>query len=293
MIEVAECVVCSGPLRRLRRALVAPFLARRIWNRAPFCVDLVACGHCGFLFYNPRLDDADLHRLYAAYRLQEYRQMRHASEPWYTPKFNEDLASPALYERRRAALAPLLREHLRGKTIQRVLDHGGDRGDLVAGLLDGAEAFVYDISGIPPAAGVTAVADPAGCRPDLIINSNVLEHVGFPRDLVASILQAAGNGLVYLEVPAEKPADLSRLVRRVAQIGVMTLAHPSLAPSILRPAALYMMHEHINYFTESSLTTLFRAAGGGVAASGTYSIQASPSRAEFAWCLGTRAATQA
>jgi hypothetical protein len=293
MIEVAECVVCGGSIRRLRRALVAPFLARRIWNRAPFCVDLVACSRCGFLFYNPRLDDADLRRLYSGYRLPEYQQMRHASEPWYTPAFNESLASPELYDRRRAALAPLLQEHLKGKTIRRVLDHGGDRGDLVAGLLEGGEAFVYDISGIPPAAGVTAVADPAACRPDLIINSNVLEHVGFPRDLVASILAAAGDGLVYLEVPAEKPTGLSRIARRIAQIGVMTVAHPSLAASILRPASLYMMHEHINYFTEGSLTAMFRAAGGNAQASGTYTVEAKPSRADFAWCLGTRAGAQA
>jgi len=293
MIEVSACVICNGPVRKVRKALVAPFLATRIWNRRPFCVNLTACDACGFLFYNPRLDDDDLRRLYSGYRLPEYQEARRASEPWYTPRFNEDLASPALYKRRRAALAPLLREHLKGHTIRRVLDHGGDRGDLVAGLLDGAEAFVYDISGIPAAAGVTAVADPAACRPDLIINSNVLEHVGFPLDLVRSILQSAGPGLVFLEVPVEQPSGLSRIVRRIAQAGIMSLAHPSLAPSILRPASLSMMHEHINYFTEHALTTLFRAAGGCVSASGTYTVDASPNRAEFAWCLGTAAGTNA
>lgn len=293
MIEVSECVACGGAIQTLHRALVAPFLARRIWNRPPFCVNLVACGSCGFVFYNPRLDDGDLQRLYTGYRLAEYQQMRHASEPWYSEKFNEDLASPALYLRRRAALAPLLKKHLGHHPIQRVLDHGGDRGDLVAGLIDGAQAFVYDISGIPPATGVTAVADPAACQPDLIINSNVLEHVGFPRNLVHSILASAGNGLVYLEVPVEQPAGFSRLVRRFAQVGVMTATHPSLARHILRPASLYMMHEHINYYTERSLTTLFRAAGGNVQASGTYTVEASPSRAEFAWCVGTAAALPA
>jgi Zn ribbon nucleic-acid-binding protein len=89
MIEVSECVVCGGAIQTLHRALVAPFLARRIWNRSPFCVDLVECGSCGFLFYNPRLDNGDLQRLYAGYRLAEYPQMRHASEPWYTKQFNE------------------------------------------------------------------------------------------------------------------------------------------------------------------------------------------------------------
>ena len=33
MIEVAACVICDGQIRRLKRALVAPFLATRIWQR--------------------------------------------------------------------------------------------------------------------------------------------------------------------------------------------------------------------------------------------------------------------
>jgi hypothetical protein len=98
MIEVSQCVICDGDIRRLKRALVAPFLAKRIWDRAPFCVGLVRCNTSGFMFYNPRLEDADLRRLYADHRSEEYQQMRHASEPWYTTKFNSDLASPNSYE---------------------------------------------------------------------------------------------------------------------------------------------------------------------------------------------------
>jgi hypothetical protein len=151
----------------------------------------VQCAACGFLFYDPRLDDTDLRRLYSDYRLEEYQKLRHASEPWYTARFNEDLASTSSYETRRARLAPILKEHVGNRQIKRILDYGGDRGDLVVGLLDGAETFVYDISGIPAANGVTAVTDPTACNADLIINSNVLEHVGFPRPLVSEILQAS------------------------------------------------------------------------------------------------------
>jgi hypothetical protein len=288
VIEARECVVCGGPIRKLRRALAAPFLARRIWDRNPFCVDMVKCGSCGFAFYNPRLEGGELQRLYADYRLEKYRRMRQSTEPWYTPQFNFDLASPASYEKRRAALAPLLREHLGGRTIRRVLDYGGDRGDLVAGLIAGAEAFVYDISGIPAAAGVTAVTDPAECRPDLIINSNVLEHVGFPREIVTSILEAAGDGMVYLEVPLERPLGASRMARRVAQVAIATALHPGLARWMLRPASLYLMHEHINYWTENSLTTLFRACGGVTMASGSYASSGRAGRADMGWCLGSR-----
>jgi hypothetical protein len=288
MIEVPNCVICYGPIRRLKRALVAPFLARRIWNRNPFCVDLVQCEACGFLFYNPRLDENDLRRLYADYRLEDYQRMRQASEPWYTARFNDELASPASYEFRRGKLAPILRQQIGDRKIDRILDHGGDRGDLVAGLFDGAEAFVYEISGIPPASGVTAATDPAACTPDLILNSNVLEHVGSPRELVAEILKSAPKGgLVYLEVPCEHPFESWRILRRIAQIGIIALTHPSLARFVLRPAALYMMHEHINYYTEQTLATLMRSAGGTVLASGRYALGTKPGDAEVVWVMGS------
>jgi len=237
--------------------LVAPFLATRIWNRDPFCVDLVGCDSCGFIFYNPRLDDSDLHRLYEDYRLEEYQRMRNSFEPWYTEKFNADLASSASYEIRRSKLESILRENVGDRKISRILDHGGDRGDLVAGLLDGTQAYVYDISGVAPAQGVISTNDPVACRADLIINSNVLEHVGFPRQTVSEILKASPNdGLVYLEVPCEFPFSLSRVGRRIAQIGIVTITRPCVARHVLRRASLYMMHEHINYFSEHSLATL-------------------------------------
>ena len=294
MIEVSSCVICDSPIRQLERALVAPFLARRIWNRAPFCVDLVKCESCGFLFYNPRLDDSDLRKLYGGYRTEEYRRMRHSTEPWYTAKFNADLASDESYRKRRARLAPILNQHIGNRKISRILDHGGDRGDLVVGLIEGADAFVYDISGIPAVDGVMAIADPAACRADLIINSNVLEHVGFPRALVTEILKATPvDSLVFLEVPCEEPIGLTRMARRIAQIGLMSLTRPTLARHILRPASLYMMHEHINYFTEQSLTGLMRVCGGKVLASGTYSSTSRAGNADMAWCLGSKPHTQA
>jgi SAM-dependent methyltransferase len=241
------------------------------------------------MFYNPRLDDTDLHNLYSNYRSKEYQQMRYASEAWYTTKFNDDLASASSYEIRRAKIAPILRQHVGQRKISRILDYGGDRGDLVVGLFDGAEAFVYDISRIPAATGVTATTDPAECKADLIINSNVLEHVGFPRLLVSEILQAAPEGgLVFFEVPCESPFGLTRISRRLAQIGVMALTRPALARSVARPASLYMMHEHINYFTEHSLTELMKSCGGTMIATGSYSSTGRAGKADMAWCLASQ-----
>lgn len=289
MIEVTRCVICDAPIRRLKRALIAPFVAKRIWKREPFCVDLVACQSCGFMFYNPRLDDEDLKNLYNGYRSDEFQRMRFETEPWYTPSFNYDIASPESYAERRALLAPILRKNLGDRPVRRVLEYGGDRGELAAGLLDGADAYSYDISGIEVAPGVTAAPVPSSCRADLILNSNVLEHVGFPRVLVKEILQAApAGGLVFLEVPAELPFGAYRLARRIAQIGIMTVSRPKTARYVLRPAALYMMHMHINYFSENSLKILMQSCGGEVLATGTYPFGSRAGRADMAWCIAQK-----
>lgn len=293
MVEASQCVICDEAIRRIKRALVSPFLAARIWNRRPFCVDLVECEACGFMFYNPRLDDEDAGRLYAGYRSEEYRRMRHASEPWYTESLNAGLASQASYERRRPVLAAILRQHLGKRHISRVLDYGGDRGDLVHGLLDGTEAFVYDISGVPAVDGVTATSDPVECNADLIINSNVLEHVGFPRHLMGDIVKATSpGGMVYLEVPCESPFGAARIFRRVAQLGIAALMRPALARDVLRPASLYLMHEHINYFSEKSLATLMRTGGCDVIATGSYQMDAGAGTGTLIWCLGNAPGVQ-
>lgn len=290
MIDADKCVICDGEIRCLRRALVAPFLARRIWNRSAFCVELVRCGECGFMFYNPRLEAAEEGRLYAGYRSQEYHLMRHDSEPWYTTGMNARLASTDSYERRRQAIRAILDGQIRHRRVRRVLDYGGDRGDLVRGLVDGADAFVYDISGVPAVEGVTATGDPASCKADLIINSNVLEHVGSPRRLLGEISRSSEAGsLILLEVPCESPLAWARIARRVAQIAITSLMRPALARWVVRPASLYMMHEHINFFTAQSLTALMRHCGCAVEAAGVYKVEGPLETGSMAWCLGTNA----
>lgn len=289
MIPVASCVICDGAIVKVKQALVAPFLAERIWKRKPFCVELVRCTGCGFLFYNPRLDDEELQRLYEAYRREEYLRQRHSSEPWYTEKFNADLASAPFYAMRRERLRALLGRVLAGRRIERVLDYGGDHGDLVAGLLEGAKAFVYDISGVCPAEGVASVPVPGAAMADLILSSNVLEHVGFPKVLVQEIARSAPkDGLILLEVPCEEPLGTPRIVRRVAQVAIMSLFHPKLTRHVMRPASLYMMHEHINYFTEHSLEQLMRSCGISVMASGAYAFSSRAGKADMAWSLGMK-----
>jgi len=289
MTEVYSCVICDGPIRFLRTALVAPFLAQRIWGKTRQSVQLVECPSCGFRFYNPRLDEEEADRLYAGYRSSEYQKMRQSFEPWYTATFNANLASPSSFSKRRRNLAAILQQHLPPSAkIGRILDYGGDRGDLVQELIPGSTAFVYDISGVAPVEGVTATADPLNCRADLIINSNVLEHISYPRRLVADIMRAApAGGFVFIEAPSESPFGGDRLLRRFAQMGIVALARPRLAFSILRPASLYLMHEHINYLNEHILIRLMKSFGSKILAHGRYASAEQSGKGVMVWVLGT------
>lgn len=241
------------------------------------------------MFYNPRLNDDEMQRAYRGYRSKEYREMRHEFEPWYSERFNAELASETHYVSRRVKLAPIFQQHLQGHEIRRVLDYGGDHGDLMLGLFGNAELFVYDISGATPARGVTATSDPEACQADLIINSNVLEHVGSPRTLVNEIMDAAPSGaLIFLEVPCEAALGPRRIIRRMVQAAIVAVTRPSMARHVIRPAALYMMHEHVNYFTERSLTTLMQRCGGKVVASGYYPLIAQATNEGVVWCMAEK-----
>src|SRR4051794_32431223 len=112
MNTVTECVICEGAIVRLRKGITAPFLARRIWQRLPFAVDLAQCCRCGFIFFNPRLEQHEEERLYAGYRGGDYQATRYSCEPWYTRKFNGRLTDPKYCAVRRTALAPVLARYL-------------------------------------------------------------------------------------------------------------------------------------------------------------------------------------
>src|ERR1700693_2996291 len=111
MITVDACVICESRIYRLE-CIGPPFLAKRIWDRKTFCVDLVKCEACGFMFYNPRIEGVELGKLCAAYRLSEYQAARNSFEPWYSRKMNADLASPESYTQRRAKLLETIKPQI-------------------------------------------------------------------------------------------------------------------------------------------------------------------------------------
>lgn len=259
-MNIAErCICCDGDRLRSSPAVLMPFVAHRVfgwepveitpaWGMQtmslgmayPLCNSL-QCEACGALFLDMRFSDAEMGRLYSGYRGAAYTAVRERFEPGYAARNSLLMERAAYLPQVEAIIAP----HLTGPP--RVLDWGGDTGLNTPFRDHAASVSVFDISGLAMAEGVTAV-DRAGLARadfDLVVCSNVLEHVPSPASLLDEIGAAmTSRTLLYLEVPLEAYV--------AENAGVADLA-----------AGKKHWHEHVNFFTEPALRALI--ARGGLA----------------------------
>lgn len=289
MTETSNCPGCDGPITTLQDAVVSPFLATRIWEKDPFPIKLAQCSGCGLRFFNPRLDPEEESRLYSGYREESYLKTRNSVEPWYTRNFNASITDQAFIRKRKEKVSELLRQHLTVAS-PKILDFGGAHGELVADLIPGARAYVYDVSGVEPLPGVAGCGDLMACREqnfDLILSSNVLEHLGKPKVVMDEMRSIAGpSTMLWVEVPHESPSGFSLQLRRLAQHLVLAVLRPQVAISLARPGCFCHMHEHVNFFELETLEKLLKASGWHVKASGLYDLTGPLGQQEWVWAMG-------
>jgi SAM-dependent methyltransferase len=196
------------------------------------------CANCGLLFSDIRFSDDELARLYGGYRDDDYTALRETYEPGYTLRNNalaQQIDYGGILEK---FLNPLLPERFLA-----VLDWGGDSGKNTPLRQRASRHDVYDISNIAVVAGARAVGreQVMADHYDLIVCSNVLEHVPYPSDLLLDIQQAMRpESLLYIEVPYEEVARIH---------GREALSHKK------------HWHEHVNFFSPESLKTLLANSG--------------------------------
>lgn len=253
-----HCVCCASAELDRSPAVLMPFVAHRAFGWTPVEItedwglrslrtgmaytvcNSVQCRACGHLFLDIRFDDAEMSALYSGYREQAYTALREHYEPGYAARnvgLNAGVGHLAQIER---FLAP----HL--ALPPRVLDWGGDTGKNAPFKDHNALLHIYDISNKSELIdGAVAVSREQAFaqRYDLVVCSNVLEHIPYPSDMVFDMIKAMRpDTLLYIEVPQEE------LVR--ANAG---------APGLLRHKRHW--HEHINFYSEQSLRTLVGHCG--------------------------------
>jgi hypothetical protein len=194
---------------------------------------------CHLLFLDIRFSEAEISRLYKDYRGYEYTALRDRYEPGYST-LNEGLTQGINYlDAIETFLAPYLPE-----TIT-LLDWGGDTGvNTPFKRGDRNSIHVYDISGADTTGKIRKVSrqTAADSRYDLIVCSNVLEHVPYPKQLLEDVRSAMqASTVLYIEVPREN------------------LVRDNPDPSILLTKKRHW-HEHVNFFSERALMALLRSA---------------------------------
>lgn len=233
-----------------------PFVAKRVfdWNPVEITAEWglrdlrqgmaysicnsLQCPNCGALFLDIRFTDAEMSSLYYGYRDVEYVTLRDQFEPGYAARNPMLVGGFDYIPRVERFLAPYV------KSAPKVLDWGGDTGLNTPFRNVGSAIHIYDISHRPPVSGATHIDKDTIQRTeyDLIVLSNVIEHVPFPDILLADVRDTMTRSTVlYIEVPHE---DLIRL--------------GSTPDEVLR--AKRHWHEHINFFTSRALNILLERA---------------------------------
>lgn len=251
------CICCGGNDLKKSPAVLMPFVAKRVFDHEPVMItpewgmrDLkpgmaysvcnsIQCAGCGVLFLDLRFSDAEMASLYANYRDEEYTRLRDHYEPGYR-KTNEFYSGRAAYiSKIEEFLLPLV------PPAPALLDWGGDTGINTPLIKQARSVHIYDISNKPSVKGAQSVdlKTVRQSKYDLIICSQVLEHVPYPQDFVREIVSVMDpDTLLYLEVPYE----------------VLMQTQPG-SKELYRIKRYW--HEHINFFSEESLRSLVKGAG--------------------------------
>lgn len=234
MIKVEKCLLCGKENLSGVKASIAPFIRSRCNIHGPLPnISRLYCKDCDFSFFDHRFSEDEAKLLYAGYRDERYNALRLELEPTWTDIYKNHSDRSSLYHRIRIEQLSLMFPR-GGTSPSRVLDFGGEEDAWLAkGTFPDSEVQTYDIS--------FEADHPTTGNFDVVICSQVLEHVSYPIDVVSNAAKhLCPGGLLYLEVPIEA-YDLEN---------TFLPGHP-----------LNRMHEHISHFSIKSISRLIHFSG--------------------------------
>jgi hypothetical protein len=246
---------------------------------------LCECRSCAFRFFDSRLTEEEVQRLYASYRKDGYFKARSSYEFWYTRKANDGIGNDeAEIVSRKQNLSKVLGE--RSRSIVSVLDYGGDRGQFIPDGV-GTDRYVYELSNAAPVEGIIRVASVDERQFDFVKLAHVLEHCSEPKQILEGLKRLGHEGtLFYFEVPFERPSlrwagrgrwqewydgallGIEPLLRMVDFYSTVARLKLNFIP----PLGLQKCSEHLNFFNESSLQKLLERAGFELVDSGVVPV---------------------
>jgi len=252
-----ECVCCGSEKLARSPAILMPFVANRIYQWEPVLIDdswglktiqngyayplcnSLLCKNCDLLFLDIRFSNDEMARLYDDYRGAAYTLLRDKFEPGYAER-NEKFLTSINYL---SEVEAFLKTHAPSPIT--ILDWGGDTGVNTPFRMDPQNTVhVYDISGIDTMGEIKKVSLRTARLNTykLVVCSNVLEHVPRPLDLLLEIRSVmTSDSILYLEIPLEN--------HRTEYENTDELLNKK-----------RHWHEHINFFSASSIQHLLKCA---------------------------------
>ena len=156
------CNLGENLLKFSEFGIFSSFFLRRVFfgsNSTPN--QIYFCDNCKSKFFDVNLTNNQLTLLYSEYRGDKYFKQRNFYEPWYTRNINDGIGHEKNFSIRRAELIRALAVAKIKNKFCNVLDHGGDRGQMLKKENFGINAkkrFVYEISGIKPESGISSIS---------------------------------------------------------------------------------------------------------------------------------------
>ncbi len=235
------------PLKRfLRKFTLMGETAMKIYGNSVL-LDIQICTACSFIQTKVPLPEEGLAKHYADYRSDSYNQERIRLEPEFASIASRIGNDEQEINNRQDSLMAWLPSKINIDSDFSMLDYGGSDGRFLPDLP--ARKYVFDVSDIPPIAGIERVRDEASLGLYSYVQiAQVLEHVPFPLELTRKACShLRPRGYLYVEVPQELSDE------QIAQLSKGDIN----ADQRIRVD----IHEHINYYTVSSAAKLVESVG--------------------------------
>jgi hypothetical protein len=271
------CIACGAERLSREWSVTSSFFSERALLTVPKIISILKCSACGTQYFDLLVTKEQLDRLYDDYRGEKYFKQRNRFEPWYTSAINYGMGSEAEMRTRRDALKSALILAGVEDDFRCVLDHGGDRGQMLKDLRADRKA-VYEISGVVSEPDIESISESEMriVKWDLILSCHVLEHLTFPAQFIGDLISLGRAGTIYfIEVPDESVPrclfNATVLQRRWLE---WLITHPRMFKlfdflstgirarlGVAPPLMFFALREHLTFFTVSGINSLLTRNG--------------------------------
>lgn len=267
-----KCLICNSEDLQTVDTIVSDFVMARIAPEAKnnYRTKLCFCKQCSFAFYEYRMNEEEVNKLYYHYRDEEYQKLREQSEYWYTEKIN-NLINTDLFalEEQKRVIKKLLKDNSIDN-IEIALDYGGNEGRTFFDELGKKEKYVFDISGVKTVEGVININRQEELKNhtyNFIMCNMLFEHLSNPNSVINELSMLGGKDTVfYIEVPSENPFIKGNKFSITKHLELAFNPNYNLFRLAkyffkTRKEPFMPMKEHINFFTVKSMKKMIELNG--------------------------------